>query len=460
MNTDFSFDDDKLELGPFAQRLEAYLMVEHDFVDGSLVIALDAPFGAGKSTLLSMWKRDLETRRDQKTDLPVVISLNSWEDDFCGDPLLSIAAGFVKSLPQKDSNAKGLGEKIREAVKDIAWYGTALANNAVANLAGIDVMAAGDVAMAKKEERVAKPPDFVKLYENRTAALHELRQALESAFGDNRPKAIVLVDELDRCRPDFAIQYLETIKHVFNVHGLAFILAVDYEQLACSAKALFGEGLNVPGYFRRFFHRRVGLPQLREKGISKLVQSYVGRYLAVEGKRVPFVEAQWTVQHISQLVGVLKLNPREIQELLRTIGHVSAVTDPKKAGKLFWGLAALTVLLAALRVANSPMYGRLCIEQPSLHEVGEFFVSLVGKSEAKWWFCLFFLAAPEGDENTVSKAAAVMKQFAWISEATEEAARNQLRGFGEAFSRYSQNRLKQVYDLLEDLASFESPIDQ
>ena len=71
-------------------------------------------------------------------------------------------------------------------------------------------------------------------------ALQKLRDTLREVFGGDSPKAFLFVDELDRCRPDYAINYLETIKHVFDVHGLVFVLAVDYEQLECSAKALFG----------------------------------------------------------------------------------------------------------------------------------------------------------------------------------------------------------------------------
>ena len=52
-----TFDEhDKLGLKPFSQNLERFLMVEHNFVEGGLVVGLNAPFGAGKTTYLSMWK--------------------------------------------------------------------------------------------------------------------------------------------------------------------------------------------------------------------------------------------------------------------------------------------------------------------------------------------------------------------------------------------------------------------
>src|SRR6185369_6813478 len=93
--TPITFEEyDKLGLKPFSQKLEKFLMVEHDFVEGSLVVSLDAPFGAGKTTFLSMWKSDLEKRRETEGTVPKTVMINAWESDYCGDPLLSIVNGL------------------------------------------------------------------------------------------------------------------------------------------------------------------------------------------------------------------------------------------------------------------------------------------------------------------------------------------------------------------------------
>jgi hypothetical protein len=73
---------DKLDLKKFSEKLERFLMVEHDFVDGSLVVSLNAPFGAGKSTFLSMWKSDFDKRRETNPTLPKAVIIttlqNTW----------------------------------------------------------------------------------------------------------------------------------------------------------------------------------------------------------------------------------------------------------------------------------------------------------------------------------------------------------------------------------------------
>jgi predicted KAP-like P-loop ATPase len=61
------------------------------------------------------------------------------------------------------------------------------------------------------------------------------------------------VDELDRCRPTYAIQTLELVKHLFNVPGLIFIFALDIEQLSHSVQTVYGQNMDAQGYLCRFF---------------------------------------------------------------------------------------------------------------------------------------------------------------------------------------------------------------
>ena len=65
------FNDDLLGLSDFADRLEAFIEVERDFVDGSLVIALNSSFGSGKSTFLRMWKSKIE-ESEPKNERPLI----------------------------------------------------------------------------------------------------------------------------------------------------------------------------------------------------------------------------------------------------------------------------------------------------------------------------------------------------------------------------------------------------
>jgi len=78
----------------------------------------------------------------------------------------------------------------------------------------------------------------------------ELKEALNKIAEDK--KILFLIDELDRCRPNYAIDFLETIKHLFNQENTAFVIATNLSQLKSSAKALFGNELDFANYYRKF----------------------------------------------------------------------------------------------------------------------------------------------------------------------------------------------------------------
>ena len=71
---------------------------------------------------------------------------------------------------------------------------------------------------------------------------------------------VVMIDELDRGRPSYAVELLEVAKHLFSVDQIVFVLAVNRSELAHSIKALYGDGFDVKGYMRRFFDVDFRLP--------------------------------------------------------------------------------------------------------------------------------------------------------------------------------------------------------
>jgi KAP family P-loop domain len=184
---------DKLDLKPFREKLEKFLIVEHDFVEGSLVVSLNAPFGAGKTTFLSMWKSDLDTRRASDPAIPKVITVNAWESDYCGDPLLSIVNGLIKSVSTDESSTEFKdADKLREAAKDVGWFATGLANKLVSNWTGLDPAEAGKFTEEKKQNRKPKIPDFVSLYDERTKAFGKHQRCFKRSFWRRISKGICL----------------------------------------------------------------------------------------------------------------------------------------------------------------------------------------------------------------------------------------------------------------------------
>ena len=92
-------------------------------------------------------------------------------------------------------------------------------------------------------------------------AFMELKDSLTKWSSRQKGKPIVIIiDELDRCRPDYAVKTLEVLKHIFDIPGFVFVLAIDDEQLKNSIQTLFGN-LDYEGYKKKFINNSFILPQ-------------------------------------------------------------------------------------------------------------------------------------------------------------------------------------------------------
>lgn len=72
---------------------------------------------------------------------------------------------------------------------------------------------------------------------------------------------IIIIDELDRCKPSFAVEILEKIKHLFLVEGVVFVLSMHHEQLEESIKKVYGQNIDAHTYLQKFIDYPTRLPK-------------------------------------------------------------------------------------------------------------------------------------------------------------------------------------------------------
>jgi hypothetical protein len=439
-----NFDEDLSDLRDFAQRLLRFIEVEHHFVEGSLVVGLSSKYGSGKSTFFRMWKDDLE-----KADPPVtVVSLNAWESDYIGDPLFSIVAALVGRVQESGKEASA----IVEAAKDLGWLAAAVGGQVVAKFTGIDMFKAGEVAEKKKAARDAEPPapmDGFSVYLARESAMARLKAALREFVAGSETRILFLVDELDRCRPDFAIAYLETIKHIFDVPGATFVLAADRHHLENSARTAFGPKLDFDEYYRKFVHREVNLPQLSETAYGRFATEYAKHFLEKDTVRHCFMQLdRHCIGNIANLAAALKLTPRQIQECFRILGHLLS-TQPDKRGKLLWCLGVASIAMAAFRIGRPRVFHQLGHQSLTPDEAIQFLSDELRLSRPDWWFTLFAtgqgIAIPK--EQTLLD---IMKTAGLVSKSAESLPHD----FGQWFQGWgqsSESRIAQTHQRIEQI---------
>ncbi|MBK8039432.1 MAG: hypothetical protein IPK22_20210 [Verrucomicrobiaceae bacterium] len=425
-----TFEHDKLALKPFCEKLEQFAIVDHDFVEGSLVVALTSPFGTGKSTFLRMWKHDLERRRIIKPETPESVILNAWELDYCEDPLFAILATLIKAIPEADAAKLAA---VREAAADFANFAISIANS-ISSKVGVDAIKAGEHAKKKKQDREQKA-DFLKSFENRSEAYDRLKEALKEAFGSDSPKAFIFVDELDRCRPDYAINYLETIKHVFDIHGLVFVLSIDYDHLQSSARSLFGQDLAFPEYLRKFVQRTFKLPALTPEGYEKLSLFYVERFIEIVGKRDSLIQSERLARRVKELAVGLRMTPRQLQESFRIIGHVTT-GDKESRGPLGWCTSSGVILMCLLKVSRPQTYEAIGNGSDDHIGIGELLKGIVSHKVADWWFRIYFTGSFRLESKTSVDPEAILKKLGFFKEGDKFEERTELGEFYQDWARW------------------------
>ena len=215
-------------------------------IEGPCVLAVDAAWGTGKTTFIKIWEQFLRNNR-----FPVV-RINAWETDYIGDPFVALTSELAEGLSGHTEPAKK--EKV-DAFKASGKKVLRRVGPEVLRLLASPIPLAGPVignALATYAEEV-----FTE-YPKTDASIKEFRETLQTLASTlsnpnkDRP-LVVFIDELDRCRPTYAIELLEVAKHLFAVDNMVFVLAVNREQLAHSVKAVYGTAFDADGYLSRFF---------------------------------------------------------------------------------------------------------------------------------------------------------------------------------------------------------------
>ena len=108
----------------------------------------------------------------------------------------------------------------------------------------------------------------------------EMKGCVRSIFNDiiveETEKLVIFIDELDRCKPSFAIEMLERIKHYFDDERIIFVVSLNKEQLIHTISNYYGDEFDSTRYLNRFFDVSINLPELDEYD-KRRVQCTEGR---------------------------------------------------------------------------------------------------------------------------------------------------------------------------------------
>ena len=311
--------------------------------EGPCVLAVDAAWGNGKTTFLKMWSQYL------RNDGFSVVEFNAWETDFSGDPFIALSTEMEEGLQKY--REKSL---VTEKVDNVVEQAKKVAQRAVPGLIRFatsgtpGVASVGSTLASYVEDKLSEYREAQKSVKAFKQTLQDMAETL-SESNKNRP-LIVVIDELDRCRPSYAVELLEVAKHLFAVDHIVFVLAVNRSQLAHSVKALYGSDFDAVGYLRRFFDVDFRLPEPeRDAFINATFNAIrIENYFIRTDDQRPKHEAEWVRKMLLGFFGAPDLSLRRIAQALHRLGLV--FTSLRSDHRSFAVAAAVAMILRTIDV--------------------------------------------------------------------------------------------------------------
>ncbi len=218
------------------------------------VLLLDADYGMGKTFFVTRFTQYL---RNNKID---TIYFSAWDNDYMPEAFISFTKEIIGYINKKYKASK--------------WKTDVL--NLFSKIE--DVVSATSISFCDVQISSA---ELIKAFKKETDPIIEFKKELKK-FIKKIPnnKLVIIVDELDRCRPDYAMKILECIKHFFDIEGLFIVIPTNKEALHDSTTALFGidkKTIHKECYFKKFFNDERKLKAPTVKDYEYILKQYINK---------------------------------------------------------------------------------------------------------------------------------------------------------------------------------------
>lgn len=237
-----------------------------DSIKSNFSIAIDNDWGTGKTFFVKQAKMILDAYNEhsydyelsnleriknvidiKNIDLHLAVYYNAWENDNQKSPLLSLIYEIIK-VAKIDTNKTDISINKEKIIKDGL-------SAIVKHFSGIDIK-----ELLKCVETEAK--DIFKEIKGQKSIKEQVDNILNNLLLEHGERLVIFIDELDRCRPTFAVELLEQIKHYFDNDKITFVFSKNIKQLQYTIKKYYGEAFEAKRYLDKFFDLTISLNEI------------------------------------------------------------------------------------------------------------------------------------------------------------------------------------------------------
>lgn len=263
---------DKLNRKSEAEFLTHYLINKYELLennnhDKNFVLNINADWGFGKTYFLKNWADYLSELKHP------VVYFDAWENDYSNEPFVAIISAINEQIKlffktkTKKTESRNLTIKRRKCYeqgkKVLTPYSAIILNLIAKKALGFTVDQLQDIFEDNSKNSEVEQDELTNLSDEKEAISSLISKATQDSFERHNSRKVaiqdfkikledivsyiekidaikvpifIFIDELDRCRPNYSIELLENIKHIFRARGVFFIISTASEQLCESIK--------------------------------------------------------------------------------------------------------------------------------------------------------------------------------------------------------------------------------
>lgn len=441
-----SLINDSIGRGEFVRQFVKML----NAIEDNCTIALEGNWGSGKTFFVKQVKMVLdahnpnyqpvngfltEERRkiikekcsefnaeDGSTELKpqLCVYYDAWQNDNDEDPILSLVYSIVKEIGSEFSfNKKSTLDICGELIK---------------------LVCDKDISKLIKVLKGENALDLIRKTKDEADKVSEFLQSLLPEVGE---RLIVFVDELDRCKPSYAVKLLERIKHYFLDEEITFVFSVNINELQHTIKKHYGNDFDATRYLDRFFDLRATLPkfdlekyyasigfELNEKMFNYVCASVINKY-------------QFEMRNIAKYIRLAKIAvPKSVRK-----GDMLFV--PEKSALFIYNIYVIPIMIG-LKLTDAKRFENFVN--------GKDCTPLLDFQKCFSMGCFVDLAFERYEKSSNDKAAAIEKKIKEIYDAifVEKYEDESYRLIGSMyFDKKTKNSVMCIAGLMSSSASFD-----
>lgn len=344
--------------------------------DDRLVIAIDSAWGEGKTTFIKMWQGLLYEK-----EVPSIY-FDAFENDYYEDAFLALCSQIYNKIQKDDpSQIEGFSEKASSVAKVVGRVGLKVGVRALTSgLVDESALQEGqlpseisglvDGYFRESLESASKDSERINAFKD------YLEELPNNVFGSER--MVIIIDELDRCRPKLALSIIETVKHFFSVPNISFILVMNRSQLEESVRAENGQGVDAHRYLHKFISLWTTIPSgnIRDRSVRS---QYVKYCLQQMDYKKSLGSSNDPIQLFIDVIEFFELSLREIERVLTNFAVVNNAIDRNLKEEY----EIVLCFLCVLKVINPALYERVSQGKVGYSELVK--GSGLDKLKVDWW---------------------------------------------------------------------------